>query len=91
MNIVPLNDRVIIKPMPVEEKTIGGIIIPDTAKEKPQKGTVMAAGKGINGEPMTVTQGDKVLYGKYSGTEIELEGEKYLFMRESEIMAIIPS
>ncbi|NDC76891.1 MAG: co-chaperone GroES [Chitinophagia bacterium] len=85
LNITPLHDRVIVKPAPAEEKTAGGIIIPDTAKEKPQRGTVMAAGPGKKDEPMTV----KALYGKYSGTEISIEGVDYLIMRESDILAIV--
>lgn len=87
-SITPLHDRVIVKPAPAEEKTAGGIIIPDTAKEKPQRGTVMAAGPGKKDEPMTVKAGDTVLYGKYSGTEISIEGVDYLIMRESDILAI---
>nr|WP_317039293.1 co-chaperone GroES [Thermoflavifilum thermophilum] len=90
MNITPLADRVIVKPAPAEEKTKGGIIIPDTAKEKPQKGTVVAAGPGKKDEPTTVKPGDTVLYGKYAGTEISFDGEDYLIMRESDILAIVP-
>ena len=78
-----------MKPAPAEEKTAGGIIIPDTAKEKPQRGTVVAVGNGKKDEPMTVAVGDTVLYGKYSGTEISLDGKDYLIMRESDILAII--
>lgn len=89
MNIKPLADRVLVKPAPAEEKTIGGIIIPDTAKEKPLKGEVIATGNGTKDEEMVVKQGDTVLYGKYSGTEIELEGTKYLIMRQSDILAIL--
>jgi chaperonin GroES len=89
VNIKPLADRVIVRPAESEEKTKGGIIIPDTAKEKPQKGTVVAVGKGKKDEPMTVKEGDSVLYGKYSGTEINIEGEDYLIMRESDIFAIV--
>ena len=89
MNIKPLADRVIIEPSAVEEKTAGGIIIPDTAKEKPQKGKVVAAGPGKKDEPITVKVGNIVLYGKYSGTEISFEGNDYLIMRESDIVAII--
>ena len=85
----PLHDRVIVKADAAEEKTAGGIIIPDTAKEKPQRGTVMAAGPGKKDEPVTVQEGDIVLYGKYSGTEINIDGEDYLIMRESDILAII--
>jgi chaperonin GroES len=89
LSIKPLSDRVIVKPAEAEEKTKGGIIIPDTAKEKPQKGTVMAAGPGKKDEPVTVKVGDTVLYGKYAGTEINFEGEDYLIMRESDILAIV--
>lgn len=89
VNITPLHDRVIVKSAPAQEKTAGGIIIPDTAKEKPQKGTVLAAGPGKKDEPMTVKTGDTVLYGKYAGTEITFEGEEYLIMRESDILAVI--
>ena len=89
VNIKPLSDRVLIEASPVEEKTTGGIIIPDTAKEKPQKGTVVAAGPGKKDEPMTVKPGDVVLYGKYSGTEITVDGGEYLIMRESDILAIV--
>ncbi len=89
MNIKPLADRVLIKPAAAEEKTVSGIIIPDSAKEKPLKGEVVAAGKGTKDEDMVVKAGDCVLYGKYAGTEIEWEGEKYLIMRQSDILAII--
>ena len=89
VNITPLHDRVIVKAAQAEEKTAGGIIIPDTAKEKPQRGTVVAAGPGKKDEPMTVKSGDTVLYGKYAGTEVSLEGEDYLIMRESDILAVI--
>ena len=89
VNITPLHDRVIVKPAAAEEKTAGGIIIPDTAKEKPQRGTVMAAGPGKKDEPMTVKSGDTILYGKYAGTEVAFEGEDYLIMRESDIFAIL--
>ena len=89
MNIKPLADRVLILPAPAEEKTIGGIIIPDTAKEKPLQGEVVAVGNGTKDEEMVVKNGDTVLYGKYAGTEIELDGEKYLIMRQSDILAII--
>ena len=89
VNIKPLADRVLVEPAEAEEKTAGGIIIPDTAKEKPQKGIVVAAGEGKKDEPMTVKPGDKVLYGKYSGTELSVEGKDYLIMRESDIYAII--
>jgi chaperonin GroES len=89
VNITPLHDRVIVKPAAAEERTAGGIIIPDTAKEKPQRGIVVAAGPGKKDEPMTVKTGDTILYGKYAGTEIALEGQDYLIMRESDILAII--
>ena len=89
LSITPLHDRVIVKPAPAEEKTAGGIIIPDTAKEKPQKGTVVAAGPGKKDEPMSVKAGDTVMYGKYSGTEIQIEGDDLLIMRESDILAIV--
>lgn len=89
LKIKPLADRVLIEPAQAEEKTAGGIIIPDTAKEKPQKGTVVAVGSGKKDEPMTVKVGDVVLYGKYSGTEITVDGGNYLIMRESDIVAII--
>lgn len=87
--IQPIADRVLVKADPAEEKSKGGIIIPDTAKEAPQKGTVIAVGKGTKDEPMTVKVGDSVLYGKYSGTEITIEGEELLFMKESDIFGII--
>jgi len=89
VNVKPLADRVLIKPAEAEEKTKSGIIIPDTAKEKPQKGTVVAVGPGKKDEPTTVKKGDLVLYGKYAGTEINFEGEDYLIMRESDLLAII--
>ena len=89
MNIKPLADRVLIKPVPAEERTVAGIIIPDSAKEKPLKGEVLATGNGTKDEEMVVKNGDTVLYGKYAGTEIELEGEKYLIMRQADILAII--
>lgn len=89
VNITPLHDRVIVKPAAAEQKTAGGIIIPDTAQEKPQRGVIIAAGPGKKDEPMSVKNGDTVLYGKYAGTEISLEGEDYLIMRESDILAII--
>ena len=85
----PIKDRVLVEPALAEEKTAGGIIIPDTAKEKPQKGKVLAVGKGKKDEPMTVKEGDKVLYGKYAGTEITVEGKEYLIMKESDIYAVI--
>ncbi|HLR27008.1 MAG TPA: co-chaperone GroES [Fodinibius sp.] len=91
--IKPLSDRVLVQPEPAEDKTSSGIIIPDTAKEKPQEGTVVAAGPGKveNGTKidMSVAEGDKVLYGKYSGTEITLDGEEYLIMREADILGIV--
>lgn len=89
VKITPLHDRVIVQPAAAEETTKGGIIIPDTAKEKPQRGTVIAAGPGKKDEPTTVKAGDTVLYGKYAGTEVSLEGEDYLIMRESDILAIV--
>ncbi|MDD2529985.1 MAG: co-chaperone GroES [Bacteroidales bacterium] len=89
MNVRPLADRVMVKPAEAETKTAAGIIIPDTAKEKPMKGEVVAVGPGKKDEPMTVKVGDKVLYGKYSGTEINVDSEEYLIMRESDIYAII--
>jgi chaperonin GroES len=85
----PIADRVIIKPTPADEKTKGGIIIPDTAKEKPQRGEVIAVGPGKDGNLMTVQIGDIVLYGKYSGQEINFEGQDYLIMREEDILVII--
>lgn len=88
-NIKPLADRVVVKPAEAEEKTASGIIIPDTAKEKPQKGSVVAVGPGKKDEPITVKEGDTVLYGKYSGTEINLDGEDFLIMRESDILGIV--
>ncbi len=89
INIKPLADRVLVEPAAAEEKTAGGIIIPDTAKEKPMKGTVIAVGTGTKDEPLTVKTGDKVLYGKYAGTEISVDGNDYLIMRESDIYAVI--
>jgi chaperonin GroES len=95
INLKPLADRVLVEPAPAEEKTVGGIIIHDTAKEKPQRGTVVAAGPGKNAEtsgnliPLTVKNGDTILYGKYAGTEITVEGKEYLIMRESDIFAIV--
>lgn len=89
MNIKPLSDRVLVEPAQAETKTASGIIIPDTAQEKPQKGTIVAVGKGKVDEPLTVKVGDTVLYGKYSGTELKLEGKDYMIMRESDILAII--
>ena len=89
MNIKPLFDRVLIEPTPAEEVTLGGIIIPDTAKEKPLKGTVVAVGQGTKDDPMALTVGETVLFGKYAGTELELEGVKYLMMRQSDVLAIL--
>ena len=89
MNIKPLADRVLIQPAAAEEKTIGGIIIPDSAKENPLKGKVLAVGTGTKDEQMVLKAGDEVLYGKYAGTELELDGEKYLIMRQSDVLAII--
>ena len=89
MNIKPLADRVLVLPAPAEEKTIGGIIIPDTAKEKPLQGKVVAVGGGTKDEEMVLKAGDTVLYGKYSGNEIEFEGEKYLIMRQSDVLAVL--
>lgn len=89
VNVKPLADRVLVEPMPAENKTASGIIIPDTAKEKPMKGTVVAAGPGKVDEPMTVKVGDMVLYGKYAGTELSVDGKDYLIMRESDIFAVI--
>ncbi len=87
----PINDRVLIKPSPAEEKTKAGIIIPDTAKEKPQRGEVIAVGPGKDGQAMTVKPGDIVLYGKYAGQEVHYEGEDYLIMREDDILVILES
>lgn len=89
VNIKPLADRVLVEPAAAEEKTASGIIIPDTAKEKPQKGNVIAVGSGKKDEPLTVQVGDSVLYGKYAGTEITVDGKEYLIMRESDIFAIV--
>ena len=89
VKIKPLADRVLVEPAPAEETTAGGIIIPDTAKEKPQRGKIVAVGNGKPDEPMTVKVGDTVLYGKYSGTELKYEGKDYMIMRESDILAII--
>ncbi|MBQ5834492.1 MAG: co-chaperone GroES [Bacteroidaceae bacterium] len=89
MNIKPLADRVLVKPAAAEEKTVGGIIIPDTAKEKPLQGSVLAVGTGTKDEEMVLKAGDTVLYGKYSGTEVELDGEKYLIMRQSDVLAVL--
>ncbi|MCO4820688.1 MAG: co-chaperone GroES [Flavobacteriaceae bacterium] len=89
LNIKPLADRVLIEPVAAETTTASGIIIPDNAKEKPQKGNVVAVGKGTKDEPITVKVGDTVLYGKYGGTELKFDGKDYLMMRESDILAII--
>ncbi len=89
VKVTPIADRVLVKPAAAEEKTASGIIIPDTAKEKPMRGEVIAVGTGKKDEPMTVKSGDTVLYGKYAGTEITIEGTEYLIMRESDIFAII--
>ncbi len=89
IKIQPLSDRVLIEPVAAETTTASGIIIPDSAKEKPQKGTVIAVGKGTKDEPMTVKVGDLVLYGKYAGTELSVEGNDYLIMRENDIFAIL--
>ena len=95
LNLNPLADRVVVQPKEAEEKTAGGIILPDTAKEKPVEGSIVAAGPGKTADSgelikMSVKVGDKVLYGKYSGTEVTVAGEEYLIMRESDIFAIIP-
>ena len=89
VNIKPLADRVLVEPAVAESKTASGIIIPDTAKEKPQKGIIIAVGGGKKDEPMTVKVGDQILYGKYSGTEIAVDGKDYLIMRESDIFAVL--
>lgn len=89
VNIKPLADRVLVQPAAAEEKTSSGLYIPDSAKEKPQRGTVIAVGDGKKDEPMTVKVGDTVLYGKYSGTELTVDGGDYLIMRESDIFAIL--
>ncbi|MCH7710537.1 MAG: co-chaperone GroES [Proteobacteria bacterium] len=94
MNLKPLHDRVLVKPMEADEQTSGGIIIPDTAKEKPMEGRVVAAGPGVRGEdgklqPLDVKKGDQILYGKWSGTEVKLNGDDLLIMKESDIMGII--
>ncbi len=89
INVKPLADRVLVEPAPAETKTSGGIIIPDTVKEKPMRGKVIAVGNGKPEEPMTVKAGDTVLYGKYAGTELNIEGKDYLIMKESDIYAII--
>ena len=89
VNIRPLADRVLIEPAPAEETTVSGIIIPDTAQEKPQRGVVVAVGPGKPDEPTTVKVGDTVLYGKYSGTDLQIEGKDYMIMRESDILAFV--
>ncbi len=89
LKIKPLSDRVLIEPAAAETQTATGIYIPETAKEKPQKGKVVAVGKGTKKHDMTVKVGDQVLYGKYSGTELKLEGKDYLIMREDDILAIV--
>ena len=89
LNVKPLADRVLVEPAAAEQKTLGGIISPDTAKEKPQRGKVVAVGTGKKDEPMTVKVGDTVLYGKYAGTELSIDGVDYLIMKESDILAII--
>ena len=89
MSIKPLADRVLIEPAPAETKTVGGIIIPDTAMEKPLQGTIVAVGKGTKDEEMVLKEGDTVLYGKYAGTELEFEGKKYLIMRQSDVVAVL--
>ena len=88
MKVRPLADRVLVLPAPAEEK-VGGIIIPDTAKEKPLNGTIVAVGEGTKDEKMILKEGDNVLYGKYAGTELEYEGKKYLMMRQSDVLAIV--
>ena len=89
MNLQPLAERVIILPSPAEEVTVSGIIIPDSAKEKPLKGKVVAAGNGTKDEEMLLKEGDEVIFGKYAGTEVEFEGEKYLIMRQSDVLAVV--
>lgn len=89
MIIKPLGDKVLVKPAPAEEKTASGIIIPDSAKEKPSRGEVIAVGNGTKDEEMVVKAGDTVLYGKYAGTELDFDGEKYLIMRQSDILGIL--
>jgi len=85
----PINDRVVVKPAPADDKTKGGIIIPDTAKEKPQRGEIVAVGPGKDGNAMTIKKGDTVLYGKYAGQELNYEGEDYLIMREDDILIVL--
>jgi chaperonin GroES len=89
MNVKPLQDRVLVEPKEADEKTASGLYIPDTAKEKPQRGKVIAAGSGKKDEPMEVKAGDEVLYGKYSGTELTIDGKDYLIMRQSDILAVV--
>lgn len=89
MQLKPLADRVLIEPAPAEKKTVGGIIIPDTAKEKPLKGTVIAVGSGTKDEAMVLKAGNQVLYGKYAGTEVEIDGQKLLIMRQSDVLGIL--
>lgn len=89
MNVKPLADRVLIQPAPAEEVTVAGIIIPDSAKEKPQRGTVLAVGNGTKDEPMELKAGDKVLYGKYAGTQIEIDNEEVIIMRQSDVLAVM--
>ncbi|WKS95976.1 co-chaperone GroES [Riemerella columbina] len=89
VNFKPLADRVLVEPVAAETKTASGIIIPDTAKEKPQEGTVVAVGEGKKDEPLTVKVGDRVLYGKYSGTELKLDGKDYLIVRENDLLGIL--
>ena len=89
MSLKPINDRVVVQPAPADSKTSGGIIIPDTAKEKPQRGKVIAVGPGKEGNKLTVKKGDTVLYGKYAGQELEHEGKEYLIMREDDILVIL--
>lgn len=89
MKMKPISDRVVVKPAPAEERTAGGIIIPDTAKEKPQRGEVIAVGPGKDGNKMTVKKGDTVLYGKYAGQELSYQGKDYLIMREDDILVIL--
>ncbi len=89
MNVKPLSDRVLVEPKEAETKTAGGLFIPDTAKEKPQEGKVLAVGPGKKDEPMELKAGDTVLYGKYAGTEISVDGKSYMIMRQSDILAII--
>ncbi len=89
MNVKPLSDRVLIQPTPAEEVTVAGIIIPDSAKEKPLRGTVLAVGPGTKDEAMQLKEGDVVLYGKYAGTEVEIDHEKVLIMRQSDVLAIL--